>query len=152
MFEFWELESPAYRALSADATRVYIDLRKRLNFDRSNNGFVVYSQRDAQAALHSGWRRAANALAELQHFGFAVLRKPGVQGAYIRPASEWQLTAYECGGQEASKTFMRWDGAPFRMPYQRSEKQAPVVTVKTPRRHGEDAYPRLAHSNDRENG
>ena len=33
VFEFWELESPAYRALSADATRVYIDLRKRLNFE-----------------------------------------------------------------------------------------------------------------------
>ena len=138
-WQFWELESPAFVALSADATRVYLFMRKRLSFDASNNGHVPFSHRDAAAVLHAGWRRGSNALAELVHFGFTKCRENGEPGANVRLASEWQLTAFPCGGQEASKNFMRHDGTPFEPPYQRTpKKQTPIFTVKTPRRHSED--------------
>jgi hypothetical protein len=139
-FEFWELETAAFEHLSADATRVYLFMKKRYN--GKNNGQVIFSHRDAMEALRSGWRRASNALAELEHYGFIKLRTPGEPGPNIRPASEWQLTVFECGGQPASKTFAHWDGTTFEPPYTRAKKQLPTVTVKTPRRYGEDASPR----------
>lgn len=92
-------------------------MRKRLNFDCSNNGAVPFSHREAREALHAGgWRRGSNALAELVHFGFVKLRNRGVPGENIRLACEWQLTAFECGGQEASKDFMQWQGEAFSRP------------------------------------
>jgi hypothetical protein len=140
--ELWELESPAFIALSADAVRVYLDMRRHLNFDYSNNGQMPYSHRQAADVLHSAWRRGSNALAELEHYGFIKQRNEGIPGVAIRLAAEWQLTTFPCGGQEASKDFTRWDGTVFEPPYRRSEKQTPIGTVKTQRRHGEDAHPR----------
>jgi hypothetical protein len=43
MLEFWELECPAFTHLSADATRVYLFMRKAMSFDTSNNGMVAFS-------------------------------------------------------------------------------------------------------------
>jgi hypothetical protein len=129
-FEFWEIETEAFAHLSADATRVYLFLKKRYN--GSNNGQVIFSHRDAAKALRSDWRRAANALAELQHYGFIKLRTPGEPGPNIRPASEWQLTVFECGGQPASKDFARWNGTVFEPPYTREKKTES-------HRHGADA-------------
>jgi hypothetical protein len=145
LIQFWELESPAVEALSADATRVYLFMRKRLNFDCSNNGEVPFSLRDAQKALHSEWRRAANALAELIHFGFIKLRNGGIIGAAIRVACEWQLTAFPCGGQEAAKTFMRWSGKLFEAPYKSrktlaAEKQPPTGNGTARRRQRDGAF------------
>ena len=144
--EFWELESPAFGHLSADATRVYLFIRKAMDFDAGNNGAVRFSHRDATEALHAGgWRRGANALAELRHYGFIKLRNGTDLGPNIRLVCEWQLTAFPCGGQPAAKTFMRWDGTAFEPPYRAklgkptAEKQAPTFTMKTPRRQHEDA-------------
>jgi hypothetical protein len=148
--------------LSADATRVYLFMRKRLSFDHSNNGFVPFSHRDAETILHASWRRAANALAELQHVGFIVCRTVGTPGPNIRPASEWQLTAFPCGGQEASKTFMRWDGTAFE-PTKRSrlgkrtqriragKNQVPTCNTTATRLQHDGASIRLVASNDPEN-
>ena len=149
-YEFWEMDSPAYLALSADATRVYQFMRKAKSFDHSNNGAIPFSQRQAATALNTkGRHRAANALAELQHLGFIRLRNGGIVGTTIRLACEWQLTAYPCGGQEASKTFMRWDKTPFVPPYKgrlgrptlerreaesdESKKQPPIAKLATGR-------------------
>jgi DNA-binding XRE family transcriptional regulator len=117
MLQFWEMESPAYLALSPDARSVYLDMRKRLNFDASNNGAVPYSHRDACAILHSSWRRGANALLELRHFGFTKLHNAGVPGAILREAGEWELTVAGMNGRKATKDFLRHDGTPFEPPY-----------------------------------
>jgi hypothetical protein len=153
-FEFWELETAAFEHLSADATRVYLFMKKRYN--GSNNGEVIFSHRDAQEALRSSWRRAANALAELEHCGFIKLRTLGEPGPSthpnIRPAGEWQLTVFECGGQPASKDFARWDGTVFEPPYRGdlgsatranrvSKKQLPTCNMTTPRLQHNDASP-----------
>jgi hypothetical protein len=154
--QFWELESPAFLALSADAVRVYLEMRKRLSFDASNNGHVVFALREAQTVLHSEWRRAANALAELLHYGFVKLRNAGEPGAAIRLASEWQLTAAPCGGQEAAKTFLRWDGAPFKTVYRSrktvTEKQLPTVPGTAPRRQRDGAFDQSAESQSAKTG
>jgi hypothetical protein len=144
--QLFEFESPAFQQLSADATRVYLFMRRRCNFDGSNNGQVPFSQRDAARALNSShWRRGANALAELQHYGFVKLRNGGVVGEAIRVACQWQLTGFGCGGQPASKDFMRWDGTVFEPPYRSklgtrtadqraSEKQVPTAMLHAPPR------------------
>jgi hypothetical protein len=152
--EFWELECPAFAHLSADATRVYLFMRKRLNFDNGNNGAVPFSHRDAAKALNTtGRHRAGNALAELQHFGFIKRRENGRPAPYVRLASEWQLTAFECSGQPASKDFMRWEGEVFEPPFKghlgkrtmekrrAAEKRLPIANVATRRSHVSYAYP-----------
>lgn len=126
-FEYWELETEAFGQLSADGTRVYLFMRKR--FNGSNNGQVVFSHRDAQKALNSDWRRAAKAIKDLLALGFIKWRNHGEQGLNIRLACEWQLTAFECGGQPASKDFARW------------EKQLPTCRMPTPRLQDADASP-----------
>jgi hypothetical protein len=142
-FEFWELETEAFQHLSADATRVYLFMHMR--YDGSNNGAVVFSHRDAMKVLNADWRRAANALAELVHYGFIRCRTPGEPGPNIRPASEWQLTKFECGGQPASRTFARWDGTAFEPPYRskatQPKKQLPTGNMQAPRLQHADASP-----------
>ena len=157
-FEYWEIESPAFKALSADATRVYLHMRHRYN--GSNNGRIPYSHRDAAKDLHAGggWRRGSNALAELQHFGFTKCRQRGEPGAptadALRPASEWQVTVYEYRGHPPSKDFLRWAGAPFDPPYKGTlgaetraqRKQLPIGNRTTPRRQQDDASGRDSDS------
>jgi hypothetical protein len=121
--EFWEMETEAFQHLSADATRVYLFMRKRYN--GANNGCVIFSWRDAMAVLRSGSDRAGKALRELRQKGFVKLRAPGKPGTSIRPAGEWQLTVFECGGQPASKDFARWRPD--------SEKQLPTPETGAPR-------------------
>ena len=151
MLEFWELECPAFTHLSADATRVYLFMRKAMSFDTSNNGMVAFSHRDAAKVLHSDWRRSSNALAELQHYGFIKARCGGQPGSTILQACEWQLTAFSFGGQEASKNFMRWDGAVFERPHtgklgsatkknRESKEQLPIGNMPTRRRQHVDAF------------
>ena len=102
--------------MSSDARSVYIDIRHRYN--GRNNGGVLFSHLDAAASLNTkGWQRPANALAELQHYGFIKCRHKGEPGPHVRLASEWQLTVFDCGGQPAAKTFMRWQGEVFDPPY-----------------------------------
>jgi hypothetical protein len=153
-FEFWELESAAFKHLSADATRVYLFMRKALDFDCSNNGHVIFSHRNAQEALQSSWRRGSIALSELVHYGFIKWRNGGVQGAAIRLACEWQLTAFPCGGQEASKTFMSWDGTVFEVPENLrsrvAKKQTPTGNTTTPRRQHDDASESVDPQNESE--
>jgi hypothetical protein len=121
--EFWEMETEAFQHLSADATRVYLFMRKRYN--GANNGRVIFSWRDAMAVLRSGSDRAGKALRELRQKGFVKLRTPGAPGPAIRPAGEWQLTVFECGGQPASKDFAHWRPD--------SEKQLPTPETGTRR-------------------
>jgi hypothetical protein len=159
--QFWEMESPAFRALSADATRVYLFMRKGLDFDCSNNGTVPFSHREATQVLNAGgWRRGSNAIAELEHYGFIKHRNGGEVGPNIRRASEWQLTAFPCGGQPALKDFMKGDRGPFEPPHRsaatrpqyKAEKQLPIGNMKTPRRQHEDTPPAPIQEKGPQNG
>jgi hypothetical protein len=149
----FEFDSPAFQQLSADATRIYLFMRRRCDFDGANNGRVIFSHRDAAKALNTtGWRRSSNAIAELIHFGFIKWRNHGDQGAQIRLAAEWQLTAFPCGGQPEAKTFMHWDGVLFEPPFSSRQKQLPTVKTTTPRRQNDDAPPQIQSRRSRQRG
>jgi hypothetical protein len=94
----WEMDSAAYRDLSGNARSIYIEIKRRYN--GSNNGFIVYSVRQAADALKIGKTTAAKAFRELISHGFIVAEQRGafhwkidVSGERHRPASEWRLTA-----------------------------------------------------------
>jgi hypothetical protein len=116
----WEMDSAAFRDLSACARALYIEIRRRYN--GTNNGFIVYSCRQGADELKISKSTAAKALNELQTHGFIVAEQRGafrwkidVTGERHRPASEWRLTTYHSDrvhGIESrypTKEFMRWE-------------------------------------------
>jgi hypothetical protein len=123
----WEMDSPAYRDLGANARAIYIEIKRRYN--GSNNGFIVYSVRQAADELKISKSTAARAFKELQLHGFIVAEQRGafhwkidVTGLRHRPASEWRLTVYHSDratGIESrypTKEFMRWPEIHFTVP------------------------------------
>jgi hypothetical protein len=115
----WEMDQAAYRDLSANARAIYVEIKRRYN--GSNNGFIVYSVRQAAHELKIGKTTAAKALTELQTHGFIVPEQRGafhwkidVTGERHRPASEWRLTIFHndrVHGIESkypTKDFTRW--------------------------------------------
>jgi hypothetical protein len=115
----WEMDNPAYRDLSANARAIYTEIKRRYN--GTNNGFIVYSVRQAADELKIGKTTASKGFIALQSHGFIVAEQRGafhwkidVSGERHRPASEWRLTAYHSDraiGIESkypTKEFMRW--------------------------------------------
>jgi DNA-binding transcriptional MocR family regulator len=113
------MDSAAWKDLNATARAIYIEIAK--GYNGTNNGFIVYSVRQAANELKIGKTTAANAFTELQAHGFIVAEQRGafhwkidVTGERHRPASEWRLTEYHSDrtiGIESkypSKEFMRW--------------------------------------------
>lgn len=116
----WEMDNPAYRDLSALARGIYLEIKRRYN--GSNNGFIVYSVRQAADEFGVSKSTTARAFTELQTHGFIFAEQRGafhwkidVSGLRHRPASEWRLTAYHndrVHGIESrypTKDFMRWE-------------------------------------------
>jgi hypothetical protein len=119
MLFHWMLNSNAWKDLSANARVIYLEISKRYN--GSNNGFIVYSVREAARDLRRGHATAKRAFDELINHGFIVAEQRGqfhwkidLTGMRHRPASEWRLTCYDSdratGHAEklATKEFMRW--------------------------------------------
>jgi hypothetical protein len=119
MLFHWMLKSEAWKDLSANARAIYVELSMRYN--GSNNGFIVYSVREAARDLSVGHVTAARALNDLVDHGFIVAEQRGAfhwkidsTGFRRRPATEWRLTCYDsdraAGYAEklATKEFMRW--------------------------------------------
>ena len=115
----WEMDSAAYRDLNANARAIYTEIKRRYN--GTNNGFIVYSVRQAADELKIGKTTAAKGFTDLQSHGFIVAEQRGafhwkidVSGERHRPASEWRLSAYHndrVTGIESkypTKEFTRW--------------------------------------------
>jgi DNA-binding transcriptional MocR family regulator len=113
------MDNAAYKDLNCNARAIYTQIKRRYN--GSNNGFIVYSVRQAADELRIGKTTAAKAFTDLQMHGFIVPEQRGafhwkidVSGERHRPASEWRLTAYPSDrstGIESkypTKEFMRW--------------------------------------------
>lgn len=112
-FQFYELDCPAFRALSADARALLIEFRKR--FNGTNNGAISFSMRDMMAALNTtGKDRTIHAQRELQAKGFVkITRLASFDTRKQRFATEFILTNEAVPGpgknsESASKEFMRW--------------------------------------------
>ena len=74
----WEMDSAAYKDLSANARSIYEQIKRRYN--GSNNGFIVYSVREAARELKVGTSTAKRAFDELQSHGFIVAEQRGDSG------------------------------------------------------------------------
>lgn len=106
MLPKWVVRSPAWRALSANARAVYLELRDR--FNGHNNGMIGLGVREAAEATNMHKNTANRAVAELEAAGFI---EPTTKGAFRqngRRATEWLLTELpdDRTGHAALKTFM----------------------------------------------
>jgi hypothetical protein len=103
------LESHAWRSLTGNAAKLYVELAKRYN--GNNNGRIPYSVREAAKALNASYQTAMRSLQLLQDRGFIVCMKRGAFSLKAAPsASEWRLTEYnnDTPPEHATKDFMRW--------------------------------------------
>jgi hypothetical protein len=104
------MKTAAFKDLSPDAVRVYIDMAMRYGGPGSNNGRIHYSAREAGSVLHKGKTTGAAKLKELQEHGFIVSIVCGGFNRKDRHATEWRLTEFDCDitRQPASRDFDNW--------------------------------------------
>lgn len=102
----WLLESAAWRSLSPHARALLIEIWQR--YTGINNGAISYSHREAAEALQVGHNRPITLFRELENKGFIVAMKRGHFQMKGGPATEWRITALECGNDSPTKDFMRW--------------------------------------------
>jgi hypothetical protein len=100
------MRSAAWRSLTPQQRAVYLELENRHN--GSNNGFIRFSVREAEAACNISKDTAASCLKVLVERGFIRCTQPGAFTYKKRHASEWELTAWPFGDKPATKDFIRW--------------------------------------------
>ena len=122
------LKTDAWKALSAAAVRVYIQIGSRYN--GANNGRLSFSVRDAAFECNLAMNTAMRALHELVDLGFIEETRHGGLNRKTRIASEWRLTAFKCDLTGALKTcaFMQRGEAAqaSRLTFKRGPVPAPV--------------------------
>jgi hypothetical protein len=96
------LKTDAWKALSAPARAIYIQIGGRYN--GANNGKLAFSVRDAAAECNLAVNTAMRALHELVDLGFIEETRHGGLSKKTRIASEWRLTAFKCDLTGALKT------------------------------------------------
>jgi hypothetical protein len=96
------LKTDAWRALSAPARAVYIQIGSRYN--GSNNGKLALSVRDAASECNIAKDTASRALKDLVDFGFIEETRHGGLSRKTRIASEWRMMAFRCDLTEAPKS------------------------------------------------
>ncbi len=103
----WLLNTPAWRRSSPAARALYIEVCQRHN--GTNNGRISFSVREAAEALGFTKNTASKFFLELQDKGFLVKAMASSFTLKTKTATEWRLTAEPCGGEPATKDFMRWE-------------------------------------------
>ena len=105
-----QLKSPAWRALSGSAVKLWLELHGRYN--GSNNGRLTLSYAEAAEALGMGKASVQRAYRELEEHGFLALEKKG--DWYSRRAHEWRLTTKPMdrmkGREVATMEWRQWKG------------------------------------------
>ena len=96
------LKTDAWRALSAAARAVYIQIGARYN--GSNNGKLALSVRDAASECNIATNTASQAFKDLVDLGFIEETRHGGLSRKTRIASEWRMTAFRCDLTGALKT------------------------------------------------
>jgi len=110
--KYWLLKSPAWRSLTGNAAKLYVELAMRYN--GSNNARIAYSVRETAKALNVSFQTAMRSLQLLQDRGFIVCTRKGAFSLKAAPsAREWRLTEYanHTPPEHATKDFMRWQPA-----------------------------------------
>ena len=101
------MDCDAWKALSAAATRLYLQIGHRYN--GVNNGRISFSCREAAAECNLNRNTANKAFKELVEYGFIEETRHGGLSRKTRIASEWRLTAFRCDltHSPASRLFMQ---------------------------------------------
>ena len=103
-----QLKSPAWRALSGSAVKLWLELHTR--FNGGNNGRLTLSYAEAGEILGMGKATVQRAYDELVAHGFLALETEG--DWYRRRAHEWRLTTKPMqtsrGTQIASNDWKSW--------------------------------------------
>jgi hypothetical protein len=96
------LKTDAWRALSANARAVYLQIGAR--YTGSNNGKIVFSVRDAASECDIARNTAGRCFKKLVDLGFIEETRHGGLSRKTRMASEWRLTAFRCAQLTAFPT------------------------------------------------
>lgn len=112
----WEMDTPAYRRLSAWGRSLLLEYRRKYN--GSNNDEIAMSVRQAARLLNCCLDTAANAQGELEEKGWIREAKKGTfnwiedaSGRKHRPATTWRITNQPVGlgtDTKATKEYMKW--------------------------------------------
>ena len=77
-------------------------------YNGTNNGQISFSVREAAEVLSLTKNVPSKLFLELQDKGFLVKTMASSFSLKTKTATEWRLTAEPCGGEPATKDFMRW--------------------------------------------
>ncbi len=105
----WEMDCPAYWALSCYARALLLEVRKRYN--SANNGQISMAVREAAGLLNCHRDTAAKALQELQDKGWICATQKGNFDWKTKVATKWRITNEPIGlgiDTPATKEYMRW--------------------------------------------
>lgn len=104
----WLQATEAWSTLAPGPRALYVELKRR--FNGSNNGQIIFSHREAAAALNVHRNTVGPWFAELEGRGFICMTQaPHLGPSGIGKASVWalgELTTWD--GKPASKGFMDW--------------------------------------------
>jgi len=123
-------KSTAFRHLSGNALKVFIELRSR--FNGANNGRLSLSFQDAADLLGMSKSSVKRAFDELVEKGFLKKRRDGQW--YGRLAAEYILTTEKHGGHLATHDWKRWT------PPKREKNRSSVPRRHTKRSRVPDEY------------
>jgi hypothetical protein len=98
------LNSPAWRSLTGNATKVWLEIRTRYN--GGNNGKLRLSLDEASRILSIGKATARRAFLELESKGFLILTRRGQW--HGRLASEYACTETRVNGENPTNDWKRW--------------------------------------------
>lgn len=108
--EHYLMDTPAWRALSANAKVIYFEVKRRYN--GKNNGLISFSSREAGEALNASHQTGSRALNELQENGFLEVTEDSTFNRKVKLAREYRITEKrdDRPGLEAppTKEFLQW--------------------------------------------
>jgi len=99
-----KVESAAWRALSGNAIKVYLELHRR--YWGGNNGKLSLSLDEGARVLGLGKATVKRALEDLEEKGFIVMTRRG--HCYGRRASEYRLTGQRTDSKTATRDWENW--------------------------------------------
>ncbi len=97
-------ESEAFRSLSGNALKVYVELRRRYN--GANNGRLFLAFGEAAKLLGIGKSTAQRAFEELEQKGFVKQTRRG--SWYGRQANEWAVSDQRHNGDRPTNAWRDW--------------------------------------------
>ena len=98
------LKSPAWRSLSGNATKVWLEIRRR--FNGGNNGRLSLSLNEGSHLLGIDKATVFRALTELEEKGFLEMTERGQW--YGHKATLWRTIDKPCDGNRATREWEKW--------------------------------------------